>query len=267
VRDLAQTTNAAGITELKRVAASRGEPVELRCEAVAALAGDPALLMLLNDPAPAVRLEAARSLRPMATDERVRIVFAAMLKRMDPTPASEALRETLAHTLELAATNSGGTGPASRPASDDEWRKALKPSGDAASGRRVFFSPTFGCARCHRIEDRGGRLGPDLSVLARGANREKIMQSILHPSRDIAPQFVSHTVETKDGESVTGLLNSEGADGTVTLLTAEGKAVRIPGAQIASRTQSKVSLMPEGLDRAMTVGEFLDLMAFLLSRK
>ena len=92
------------------------------------------------------------------------------------------------------------------------------------------------------------------------------MQSILHPSRDIAPQFVTHTVETKDGQSFSGLLSGLGADGSVTLTTAEGNAVLIPGGQIVSDQPSPVSLMPEGLDKAMTVAEFRDLLAYLLTR-
>lgn len=270
VRDLAQTTNAAANAILREIAKDWREPVELRCEAIAAMSGPGVgsarpLLSLMHDPRLAVSIEALRNLKFYTSDLSVRAELQEKRSKLRPFGEEVALSE--ATTLALQWGAPGYPDDPGRPASDDDWRKLLKPAGDAASGRRVFFSPTFGCARCHRIEDRGGRLGPDLSIIARGADREKIMQSILHPSRDIAPQFVSHTVELKDGESVTGLLSSEGADGTVTLLTAEGKAVRIPGAQIASRSQSKVSLMPEGLHAAMTVGEFRDLMAFLLSRK
>jgi len=161
----------------------------------------------------------------------------------------------------------GGSGSASRPASDEAWRKVLAKPGDPSIGRRVFFSPSAACGRCHRIEDHGGRLGPDLSTIARGADREKLMQSILHPSRDIPPQFVSHDLETKDGRTLSGLLTAQSSDGTLTIVTADGKAVRIPGAQIATHTQSRVSMMPEGLDRTMSVQDFRDLMAFLLSRR
>ena len=267
VRDLAQTTNSAGVAALRRIAIGRSEPVELRCEAVLSLAGDASLLPLLDDSAPAVRVEVARGLRAAAGERRVRDAFTERRKRLGPGRENEALREQLGYALQLAGEESAAMLSPMRPASEDEWRAALKPAGEAGSGRRVFFHLSLGCARCHRIEDRGGRLGPDLSTIARGANREKLMQSVLHPSQDIAPQFVSHAVETKDGQSLTGLVSAESVDGTVTLLTADGKAVRIPGAQVTSRTQSKVSLMPEGLEKGMTVGDFQDLMAFLLSRK
>lgn len=105
-----------------------------------------------------------------------------------------------------------------------------------------------------------------MSVIALAGDREKLMQSILHPSRDIAPQFVTHAVETKDGQAYSGLLFGQGADGAVTLTTADGKGVLIPAGQIVSDQPSPVSLMPEGLEKAMTVQDFRDLLAYLLTR-
>ena len=147
--------------------------------------------------------------------------------------------------------------------------KAHLPSGkgDAERGRKLFFHQTVGCAKCHRIEDRGGNIGPDLSVITRLNSREKLVHSIIEPSREIAPQFITHTVETTDGETWSGLLESETKDGSVTLTTAEGKGVFLPGEQIRSRSTSKVSLMPEGLEQALSEREFLDLIEFLSSRK
>lgn len=156
---------------------------------------------------------------------------------------------------------------APRPASDADWRKALAQAGDIESGRRLFFDATVGCAQCHRIEDYGGALGPDLSVIGRVANRERIIDSILDPSKEVAPQFVQHTVETKAGESFAGILTGQQSDGTVTLLMNDGRGVVVPGSQLAARENSKVSLMPDDLEQGLTVEEFRDLVAFLLSLK
>lgn len=186
----------------------------------------------------------------------------------------EAVGDNTAALTEQARFVLAGSGeqtvlssPVARPSSDEEWRKQLAGKGDAASGRRVFFNATVGCGRCHRVEDHGGQIGPDLSAIARGADREKLMQSILHPSRDIAPQFVSHTIETKDGQEFTGLLIGQSVNEGATLFMADGRAVLVPPAQIASQTQSKISLMPEDLANALTMQDFRDLLAFLLSRK
>jgi len=266
VHTLTPTTNAAALLLLRQLATNRKEPVELRADAVAALAGDPGstetLLALLDHSPPPIRLEAARSLCASITMPGVwaALEFRRKLGEDFPGgPAYDLLREQLYYALFGLA--------ARRPASDEAWREALAKSGDPARGRRVFFSPSAACGRCHRIEDHGGRLGPDLSTIARGADREKLMQSILHPSRDIPPQFVSHEIETKDGRALSGLLTAQSSDGTLTIVTADGKAVRVPGAQVATHTQSRVSMMPEGLDQTMSVQGFRDLMAFLLSRR
>lgn len=139
--------------------------------------------------------------------------------------------------------------------------------GNAENGRKVFFHPAVGCARCHRIEDEGGSIGTDLSTIARASNREKLAQSIVHPSREIAPQFAQHVVETADGETWSGLLENESKDGSITLTTADGKAVFLPAARIKSHSVSKVSLMPEGLEQALTPQQWCDLIEFLASRK
>jgi putative heme-binding domain-containing protein len=228
VRHLAQSTDPSAVSLLKRIALDRKADAELRAEAVVALAGSPEGSGI-----------ASELIDDSATAVRLE---AARMRRSQPADPS-------------------------RPRSDQEWRKALDGNCDAASGRRVFFSPSVGCARCHRIEEFGGNIGPDLSTIARGADREKLLQSILHPSRDIAPQFVSHTVETKDGQEFTGLLIGQSVNEGVTLFMADSRAVLIPPSLIASQTQSKVSLMPEELARGLSVQDFRDLMAFLLSRK
>jgi putative heme-binding domain-containing protein len=269
VRQLAQTTNASAITLLKRLAADRKENEELRCEALVALAGSSLessfLITLLNDASGALRVEAVRALRGRASELPVHEALRRVLD--SDTGGTKAAKEQARFVLATATDQVALARPPARPASDEEWRKALAGQGDSASGRRVFFNTSAGCARCHRIEDCGGQIGPDLSTIARGSDREKLMQSILHPSRDIAPQFVTHTIETKDGQEFSGLLIGQSVNEGATLFMANGRAVLVTPSQIASQTQSKVSLMPEGLAEALTVQDFRDLLSFLVSRK
>ena len=266
---LAQTTNAAAIALLKRIAADRNENEELRCEAVATLAGSSLassfLIALLDDSSSALRVEAVRALRGRASESPVREALRRVLE--SDAGGGSAAKEQARFVLAGASDQVALARPPARPASDEEWRKALADKGDIAAGRRVFFSTSAGCGKCHRIEDFGGQIGPDLSTIARGADREKLIQSILHPSRDIAPQFVTHTIETKDGREFSGLLIGQSVNEGATLFMADGRAVLVPPAQIAAQNQSKVSLMPEGLAEALTIQDFRDLLAFLLSRK
>jgi len=270
-RVLAETPGEDADGALLQAALDTGNPDELRAEAVLALATRPAgvlskLTSLLNDPSETVRIETARALRQVASDPAIRSSLQGKLEAAGTNGRDARLAEHLELALHPPGPESahGNAARSRRPVSVDEWRKVLARDGEVTSGRRVFFHAAVGCARCHRVEDHGGSIGPDLSVIGRASNREKLMQSILQPSLDMAPQFVTHTVETKDGQSHSGLLAGEAP---VTLITSDGNGVVIPAGQIASHTVSDVSLMPEGLADALTVEDFRDLLAFLLSRR
>jgi putative heme-binding domain-containing protein len=203
----------------------------------------------------------------VASDPAVRSALEKELGTAERNPRDARFVEELRFALHPPATSNDAHDVAGRPASDDEWHRALAGAGDVKSGRRVFFNPAVGCSRCHRIEGRGGQVGPDLSVVAIASGREKLIQSILHPSLDIAPQFVTHEITARDQQTYSGILAGIEADGTVTLMTADGKGMLIPGKEVVSNVPSKTSLMPEGLANALTVQDFRDLLAFLLSRK
>ncbi len=147
------------------------------------------------------------------------------------------------------------------------WRKTLAAAqGDARAGRRVFFHPGIGCARCHRVDGLGGDVGPDLSTIARGMDAEKLFTSIYAPSREIGPENATRVVTTKDGRTLEGLLAQQ-PDGALLLKAALGAPIRLRPTDIAGDTRSDVSLMPEGLQETMTVQSFRDPLAFLATRK
>jgi putative heme-binding domain-containing protein len=52
---------------------------------------------------------------------------------------------------------------------------------------------------------------------------------------------------------------------TVTLKTAEGRRLRLRRDNILSIQTSGVSIMPDGLEQAMSVEDFRDLLAYLLT--
>ena len=86
------------------------------------------------------------------------------------------------------------------------WKAKLSAPGDAAAGRRLFFSPVGPrCSACHKYGGRGGNVGPDLTQISRSASREKIITSILQPSQEIAPDYQAWTLVDRDGKTYTGL--------------------------------------------------------------
>ena len=68
--------------------------------------------------------------------------------------------------------------------------------------------------------------------------------------------------ETKGGDSYTGLLAGE-TPGAITLRMAQGIEQQILRADIATMTISRLSLMPQELEKAMTNQELADVLAFL----
>ena len=62
------------------------------------------------------------------------------------------------------------------------------------------------CAKCHRLFNQGGQVGPDLSMIGKKASRENLYESILIPSKAIADQYIQHQVTTNADVTVTGLL-------------------------------------------------------------
>ena len=105
-----------------------------------------------------------------------------------------------------------GAGVQSQPdqtailASDiDAWLAQLSGRADPAAGERVFFHAKGpGCYRCHQVEGRGSRAGPDLTTLSAGVDRRRLLESIVAPSKEIAPQFVPYTVARNDGTVFSG---------------------------------------------------------------
>jgi putative heme-binding domain-containing protein len=211
-------------------------------------------------------LETARFLRLVASDPVVQSALRQSLARVPS--ADNAFTERLRFALQL-----GGDSPAvfkgalQRPATPTAWQQALAKGGDPDSGRRVFFHPLVNCAKCHQVQGRGAMVGPDLSSVARVFDRQRLIEAILDPSREVAPQYEQHMVETKAGAIYTAVLVHTGLEGTLTLNAVDAGRVRVRGADVARHEVSAQSLMPAGLEQTMTVEDFRDLLAWLLTLK
>lgn len=142
---------------------------------------------------------------------------------------------------------------------------ALK--GDAERGRLLFFEGSgLQCRACHTIAGRGDSYGPDLSHLAAKAGREKILESILEPSKEIDPKYVSVVVQTDQGAIYSGLVVEKTAEGIV-LKDAQKNEVRLRSTAVQQMVAQKTSIMPEFLIQSLTAQEAADLIEFLASLK
>lgn len=130
------------------------------------------------------------------------------------------------------------------------------------SGTAVFKKS---CVACHRINDVGGKVGPQLDGVG-NRGLERLLEDVLDPNRNVDAAFRALVVEKKDGLVVTGLkLREEGT--TLILGDNMGKEVRINNADIEEQRLSNLSPMPSNFADQLNENELRALMTFLLQQK
>lgn len=145
-------------------------------------------------------------------------------------------------------------------------RPVLALAGKPDHGREIFFASGSACSSCHRIGGKGGTLGPDLSHIGTKYKHDKILESVLEPSKAIDATYLWYVIETKDGQTIAGKMVDQN-DQSVALVDASGVPVRVPTANVKQLVAQEKSPMPELLLAAMTAQEAADLIAFLASLK
>jgi len=136
-------------------------------------------------------------------------------------------------------------------------------SGDVKRGKEIFNkSSAAQCKQCHAIQGFGGTLGPDLSHIGKKYERAALLETILAPSKAIAPEFVPYLVETTEGQVHVGFL-VEQTDDHVVVKDVKNQQVRVARADIAALVPQQKSLMPELVLSEVTAQDAADLLAFL----
>lgn len=251
---------------LTRIAGDRRHSFQVRAEAVAGLAAvaDDHIDLLVNlagDNDVAVREEALRCLRQVAL----------------PAGAVETLGEFARKHAESDDLYQAVLDPKSlvreRPEATDTnaWLELLndvKQPSDRDAGRRVFHHAKISqCSNCHRHSGRGNVVGPDLSriggTVASGASKDRkwLLQSILQPSLQMAPEYQPRTVLLKDGRIFTGIrLRSSTKEA---MRDTNGQNRTFDRDEIESMVESTTSFMPTGAVDSLTIREIRDLIEFL----
>ncbi len=149
------------------------------------------------------------------------------------------------------------------PKEVERVKKLVLETGNSERGRDIFLRPEKSqCIKCHRVEGVGGNIGPDLNKISQTHTIEKIIESIVDPSREIKEGFETWTVVTTAGKVYGGLRISEGPPQFV-LRGANGRDYRIYVNEIEEKIPSRRSLMPDETTSQLTLTEFVDLVAFL----
>jgi quinoprotein glucose dehydrogenase len=138
--------------------------------------------------------------------------------------------------------------------------------GQADQGKTIFFErPEAQCVRCHKINGKGGDVGPDLSHIGAQKDRQFLLESIVLPNRQISQGFESILVTDKNGEVSAGVLKSETAEQLV-INSPERGLLTLKKSEIESR-QKSLSPMPEGMGQILSKFDLRNLVEFLSTLK
>lgn len=147
----------------------------------------------------------------------------------------------------------------------DQLLPLLK-SGDAKRGQAIFASEKTKCTVCHQVNNKGGKIGPDLSNIGSNRNSRDLLESLVFPSASLVRQYEPFTVVTSQGRVLSGLIARETTD-AIYVQQQVGEAVRIARRDIDEIVPSTVSIMPKGLEQALSEGDLADLIAYLKTLK
>ncbi len=148
--------------------------------------------------------------------------------------------------------------PAERKQVLETYQAALSLKAEPQRGRAIFEK---NCANCHKIGTIGVDVGPDIAD-SRTKTPAQLLTDILNPNQAIDNNFMSYTVVTQDGKTATGVIAAETAS-SITLRQPENKTVIILRQDIEELRSNKISLMPEGLEKNVTVEQMADLVSFI----
>jgi putative heme-binding domain-containing protein len=138
-------------------------------------------------------------------------------------------------------------------------RNELRTSdGDPVAGRVVFKKV---CGQCHKIYGEGADVGPDITRNGR-ASFEQLLSNVFDPSLVIGASYQGLTVVTKEGRVVSGLPIEDGPQRVVLKVQGDKQEI-IARRDIDEVVPSKLSLMPEGLEKQIPPQEMHDLFAFI----
>ncbi|GAB2573322.1 hypothetical protein GCM10027190_24200 [Spirosoma areae] len=139
----------------------------------------------------------------------------------------------------------------------------LAMKGDAEKGLSVFKN---NCSICHQVNGEGMDFGPKLSEIGSKLPKESQYLAIIHPDAGISFGYEGWEVKFKDGSSMTGIVSSK-TETDLQMKFPGGVVQNYKMADVVSMKQMDSSMMPSGLQEAMSSQELVDLVDYLASLK
>lgn len=132
----------------------------------------------------------------------------------------------------------------------------VEPAEGAAAYDKAF------CGTCHTFGPLGRESGPDLTTIANRFSRSDLVRAVIHPSETVSDLWTVQEITKTNGEKISGTIYRE--DGREVVVQIPGASqVTILRSEIASRRESPLSSMPEGLLHNLSRDEMRALFVFL----
>lgn len=260
VRTLANHPDARRDNTLVELATDDSQSEEVRAASIAGLA-------LTADSHVELLVSIARSDKGHLGDEALRSLVGLelsdeqSLQVFASSPVDPAINEAVKRVLNQS------TGDRPRPEQTEAWKQLLTGDGNADAGQRIFFGTKVGtCSKCHTMDGRGSAVGPDLTTIRQRVASEGVewlLETILQPSKQMAPQYTPWQIVTTDGKTLVGLPRRKGGNQEA-YLGIDGKEFSVKKPDIEFHREMPTSIMPEGLLQNLTVQELNDLVAFIV---
>jgi putative membrane-bound dehydrogenase-like protein len=154
-----------------------------------------------------------------------------------------------------------GEATSDRAAVVKDYMTATTMHGDAKKGQAVFATI---CITCHKHGTMGVDVGPPLSDV-KVKPPEGLLSDILDPNRMFEARWSAYAIETKDGRTLSGLIQSETSDAIVLAMMGGAKET-LSRSAIKEMKSLDRTLMPDGLEAAISKEQMSDLLAFLLGK-
>jgi putative heme-binding domain-containing protein len=137
------------------------------------------------------------------------------------------------------------------------------PAGDAARGKAAVESS--GCFDCHRVDERGSRLGPNLSRIGSRRTAARLREALVDPDAEVIADNRFVRIVAKDGTSVTGkLLNQDAL--SVQLMTPKEELKTYLRVNLRELTILDKGLMPS-VQGKLSDQQVADIVSYLTSLK
>ena len=135
-----------------------------------------------------------------------------------------------------------------------------------ANGRNMFGAAT--CFACHRFNQEGGAVGPDLTSVSGKYSPRDLLEHVLDPNKEISDQYGSTVFTMQDGSTVVGrIANMKEHNMMVcTNMMDPNNFTNVDARKVVKTEESKISMMPPGLLFMLKEDDILDLLAYLLSK-